>query len=189
VRTIPLASQKQLLRLISARTDMKFAADAYKYFSSTGDENARYHFLLSMVVAYCRPFTENQGIGSLMVVYPSFPDFPDPELNERHKRMMDLRNKMLSHSSIEGTKVHILAPGAESPRDGKIASGYHYVAAKLIFSLDPRFVDWLHELIVALSARLNADIDTLVKSIGSQYLKDGEIFTLDTGNKEFEWSK
>jgi len=44
-----------------------------------------------MVLAYCRPFTMNEGIGSLRGEYPAFPDFSDADMNLRHKRMMDLR--------------------------------------------------------------------------------------------------
>src|SRR3974390_2144789 len=99
--TIPLSSQKRLLRLISARTDMQYASDAFQRFKTTADEGARYHLFLAMVIAYCRPFTENYGIGSLLCEYPSFPDFADADMSLRHKRLMDLRNKFLGHSSIE----------------------------------------------------------------------------------------
>ena len=78
-----------------------------------------------MVIAYGRPFTENHGIGSLRCEYPSFPDFPDADMNLRHQRMMDLRNKLLGDSSIEGIKVWLLAPGAVSPASGPdTAVGY-----------------------------------------------------------------
>ena len=102
---IPLSAQKRLLRLISARTDMMYADDAFRHFMLTSDESARHHLFLAMVLAYCRPFTENYGIGSLRCEYPAFPDFPDADMNLRHKRFLDLRNKLLGHSSIEGTKV------------------------------------------------------------------------------------
>ena len=103
---------------------MGFASEAFHLFMATDNEGARYHFFLSMVLAYCRPFTENNGIGSLQCEYPSFPNFSDTDMNLRHQRMIDLRNKFLGHSSIEGTKVYLLAPGAVSPATGDTAVGY-----------------------------------------------------------------
>lgn len=185
---IPSTSQKRLLRLISARTDLEFASDAFRRFEVANHEDARYHFLLSMVLAYCRPFTENYGIGPLNCEYPSYPDFSDADMNLRHHRMMDLRNKFLGHSSIEGTKVWLFAPGAVSPATGETAAGYGYAVAKLGF-LDPRFVLWLHAVVNALAGRLAADINLVSKEIGSNYLKNGELYLLDTGKKPFEWSK
>ena len=184
---IPLSSQKRLLRMISARTDMIYATSAFYQFSATNDEDAKYHFYQSMVLAYCRPFTENYGIGSLLCEYPTYPDFTDADLNLRHQRMLDLRNKFLRHSSIEGTKVWLLAPDSTSPASGETAVGYGYAVAKLTFS-DSRFVSWLHELVSALTTRLVADIAVVAKEIGSNYLKNGETFQLDTGAKPFEWN-
>jgi hypothetical protein len=185
---IPLSSQKKLLRLISARTDLEFASDAFDRFMAASDEGARYHFFLSMVVAYCRPFTENIGIGSLRCEYPSFPDFADADMNVRHKRLMDLRNKMLGHSSIEGTRVWLLAPGAVSPADGETATGYGYAAAKLTFS-EPAFVAWLHEVVKVLAQRLASDIRLACRVIGGKHLKHSEICLLHSGKNPFEWTK
>jgi hypothetical protein len=165
--TIPLSSQKRLLRLISARTDMKFASDAFQQFMAAKDEDARHHFFLSMVMAYGRPFTENHGIGSLLREYPSFPDFPYAGMNLRHKRMIDLRNKLLGHSSIEGTKVWLLAPGAISPASGGKAVGYGYAVAKLVFT-KAGFVLELHDIVKVLANRLDADIRMVAKKMAKQ---------------------
>jgi hypothetical protein len=167
---------------------MKFASDAFQRFMKANDDDARHHFFLSMVIAYDRPFTENHGIGSLRCEYPSFPDFPDADMNLRHQRMMDLRNKLLGHSSIEGIKVWLLAPGAVSPASGDTAVGYGYAVAKLGFT-ETKFVSWLHDIIELLANRLDADIGMVAKEIGSNYLKSGEMHLLDTGKKPFEWTK
>ena len=185
---IPVASQKRLIRLISARTDMKFASDAFQRFATANDTDTKYDFLVSMTLAYCRPFTKNNGIGSLHCEYPSFPDFPDADMNLRHQRMIDLRNKLFGHSSIEGTKVWLLAPGAISPATGETAVGYGYASAKLDFTM-PAFVSELHDLIEVLAKRLDADIKMVAKEIGSNYLKSGETCLLDTGSKLFAWTK
>ena len=186
---IPLSSQKRLLRLISARTDMQYASDAFRRFVETNDEGTRHQLFLAMVVAYCRPFTENYGIGSLLCEYPVFPDWPDADMNLRHKRFIDLRNKFLRHSSIEGTKVHLSAPGAISPASGGTAVGYGYTVEKLVFSEEPAFVSGLHDLVVLLSRRLEDDIAVIATEVGSSHLKDGEIYQIDTGKKAFEWTQ
>jgi hypothetical protein len=129
---------------------MQYSSDALRRFVATDDEGARYHFFLATVLAYCRPFTENYGIGSLLCEYPSFPDFADADMNLRHKRFMDLRNKFLGHSSIEGTKVHLLTPGTASPASGETAVGYGYAVEKLMFSEESQFVIELHDLVTVL---------------------------------------
>ncbi len=186
---IPLACQKRLLRLISARADMQYASDAFRRFMACPDNGARYHFFLSMVLAYCRPFTENNGIGSLRCEYPTFPDFADADMNLRHTRLLDLRNKFLGHSSIEGTRVYLVGPGAVSPMSGRLEHDYGWAIEKLMFSGEERFASWLHDLILTLSLRLNDDIKLVVKEVGSNYLKSGEVYVLDTGKNPFEWTQ
>jgi hypothetical protein len=107
-----IAASKRLLRFISARYDMANALDAYNHFkeSPINSPIAEY-FFCAMVVAYGRPFTENQGIGNIKCEYPNYPDFSDQEMSERHRRLMDIRNKFLAHSSAEGTKIIIIPPG------------------------------------------------------------------------------
>src|SRR5882724_4813256 len=138
---IPASSQKRLLRLISGLTDMNYSADAYHRFMAADDADQRHHLFLSMVVAYCRPFTENHGIGSLKCEYPTFPDFADEEMNERHRKMLDLRNRFLGHSSIEGIRVWLLAPGALHPVIGVPVGDYSYAIQKREFS-HPQFAPW-----------------------------------------------
>ncbi len=166
---------------------MIYASDAFERFIATDGDVGRYHLFLSMVLAYCRPFTENHGIGSLRCEYPTFPDFPDAEMNERHKRMWDLRNRFLGHSSIEGTRVWLLAPRAANPATGAPVSDYDYLAEKLHFQ-DPRFATWLHDVVLALLSRLDSNVAVLCKEVGSHYLKDGEFYILDSG-KPFKWTQ
>src|SRR5258708_3732498 len=110
-------------------------------------------------------------------------------MNLRHKRFCDLRNKFLGHSSIEGTKVHLLAPGATSPASGEKAVGYGYAVEKLVFSEETQFVSELHDLVSTLSHRLDDDIRAVAKEVGSNYLKNGETYLIDTGKKSFEWTQ
>jgi hypothetical protein len=176
------------MRLVSARSDVLSAFSACQYLEGSTDEDLRHHLFTSLVLSYCRPFTENSGIGSLKCEYPNFPDFPDPELNLRHSRMMDIRNKILGHSSVEGIHVFLLAPGAVAESTQKVAAEFMYETGKLFFDR-PEYVPWFRDLIVALDTRLHADALKLCKEIGSRYLKRGERLKLDTGHPTFKWSK
>ena len=187
--TIPVKQQKRLLRLISARADMEAASRSFDRYTSTSDPGEQDDYFLAMVVAYYRPFTENNGIGNLLVEYPSFPDFPDEDLNLRHKRICDLRHRFMSHSSLEGTRVRLLGPGAISGYSGKPSPGYGFDTQRLIFSTRPDFAKWLHELVVKLWERLRDDIQKLSDEVGSKHLKPGEIVPLDTGIDPFKWTK
>ena len=94
--------EKRLLRLTNGWADFQYAVEAYKLFMSSTVENLNYHFLLSMVTCYFRPFTQNHRLGSLIHDYPDYPDFPDTEMNCRHDFLNEMRNKFFAHSSIEG---------------------------------------------------------------------------------------
>jgi hypothetical protein len=185
-RRIPKSKQKSLLRLISAKADVDYAVNAYEQFKAIEVKVLRYNLFLAMVVAYCRPFTANDGLGSLKVELPDWPDIGLSDARMRHDRMMILRNNFLSHSSIEGSKVVLLAPGATNPKSGEKVDGYRYEVAKLEFVRE-EYADWLIELINALGTRLDAMIADLVEELGPKYLKDGEEQWLDTG--EFKWDK
>jgi hypothetical protein len=184
---IPKASRTRLLRLISARADVDYATEAFHLLQGTDLVPVRYHLFVALVVAYCRPFTESEGIGSLRCEYPDYPDFKDPEMNARHQRMLDIRNKFLGHSSIHGTRAFLLAPGSRSPANGDIVSSYYYAVAKRLF-LHPEFIRWLAPVIDALADRLNNDLRAACAEIGGAYLSSGEVFELDTSHEDFTWT-
>jgi len=140
-----------------------------------------------MVISYMRPFTENQGIGRLQCEFPDYPDFDLPEAGSRHQRMVDLRNKFLGHSSLEGTKVVVLAPGATDPGTGEIVSKYSCNVAKNEF-LRIEFVDWLHELVDSLECKLNDAIEHALHEIGPAYLNPSEARFLETLADDFKWT-
>ena len=162
--------------------------DAFSRLRGVTDEDFRYHLFLSMVVSYCRPFTENYGIGSLLCEYPDYPTgFSElPDMQERHQRMLKLRNTFLSHSSIQGTVAVVLAPHAVHPARQEPTDDYDYAVAKIHF-LHPEYAPWFHALIEALAHRLDVDIPLVVREVAGAYLKDGEAFELDTGKPEFAW--
>lgn len=191
---IPKTSRTRLLRLISARCDLDWATEAFNLLIGTFTdplalnlEPLRYHLFVSLVVAYCRPFTESEGIGSLRCEYPDYPDFPDVEMNARHQRMIDIRNKFLGHSSVHGMRAFLLAPGAQNPATGEIIESYHYAVAKRTF-LRREFVEWLAPVIDALAGRISADLKAACADVGGAYLAPGEIFELDKRHEDFTWT-
>src|ERR1043166_3944917 len=185
--SIPRASQKRFLRLVSAHADMGYAMEAYKVLQNAHSTPADYSLFLSMIVCYCRPFTESRGIGSLLCEYPDYPDWPDPEMNLRHQRMMDIRNNFLGHSCIEGSQVFLLSPGSKHPATNETMLMHYYAVAKRHF-LRPEYSAWLYQLVDALFHRLDVDIRAVAKEIGATYLKDGETYELDTGVDQFAWT-
>jgi hypothetical protein len=172
--------------MISARADIDYAAEAFQLFQTTQCKPARYHFFVAMVMSYCRPFTESEGIGSLRYEYPNYPDFSDAKMNDRHRRMMDIRNKFLGHSSTHGTRAFLLAPGSKHPANSAPVLFYHYAVQKRHF-LRPEFVCWLADIVLALAARLGTDLGSICTGIGSIYLVSGEVVELDTGHDDFTW--
>src|SRR5438445_7044988 len=106
---IPKGSRTRLLRLISARADLDYATEAYHLLQGIELSALRYHVFVSLVLAYCRPFTESKGIGSLRCEYLEYPDFDDHEMNLRHQRMLGIVNDVLGDSSLHGTKGFHLA--------------------------------------------------------------------------------
>jgi hypothetical protein len=101
--------------------------------------------------------------------------------------MIDIRNNFLGHSSIEGSEVFLLAPGSQHPGTGKTCISFNYAVARRSF-LHPEYAPWLHQVVEALSARLDADLQTVTKEIGGAYLRDGATYKLDTGSDKFTWT-
>jgi hypothetical protein len=184
---IPKTSRNRLVRLISARADLDYATEAFHLLQATNLDPLRYHLFVSLVVAYCRPFTESEGIGSLRCEYPDYPDFSDVEMNARHQRMVDIRNKFLGHSSIHGTQAFLLAPGAQNPATGETVTSHHYAVAKRHF-LRPEFLQWLAPVIDALADRVSADLKAACAEVGDAYLASGEVFELDKSHEDFVWT-
>jgi hypothetical protein len=185
-KKIPRGSQKRLLRLISARADLDYAKDAMALFLDSGFRNQRYHFLLSFVISYARPFTESTGIGSLKCEYPDYPDTSNDDVNKAHQRIIDLRNKFFGHSSIYGSQVVILTPGAIDPGKGRITEDYSYNIAKREF-VDTKHALWLKSALDALIARIDEDLNIDIADIATKYLSHGDSAFLDTGHMDFTW--
>jgi len=182
--SIPRSLQKRFLRLVSAHADIGYAIEAFRVLQHAHSTAADYSLFLTMVVCYCRPFTESRGIGSLLREYPNYPDWPDSEMNLRHERMMEIRNDFLGHSCIEGSKVFLLSPGSKDPATGDTMDMFYYGIAKRVF-FRPEYAAWLYEVIDALFRRLHDDIRALAKEIGITYLKETEIYEFNTGVDTF----
>jgi hypothetical protein len=187
-RDIPPRQQKKLLRLISARADMDYSLKAYQGLKFAASRQDQYDRFLSFVVSYCRPFTENEGLGNLLVEFPEYPrELNIDQGDVRHQRMMDLRHKFLSHSGIHGTKIVLLAPNALDPGVKRIVNKYSCNVARREF-LDIRFADWLVEIVKSLAVKLDEMIQELLDDVGPRYLGSGEVRYLPTPADEFEWT-
>lgn len=181
-----LPKDTKLLRLASARLDIKHALDAYSILQNLDSRSPGfYHVALSMVVCYARPFFENSGAGSLFVEYPNFPDFLDEQLNVRHRRLIDLRNKFMSHSSCEGRKLMILPPGSTDPSTHTLIDRLDHVVGEREFP-DIRFFDWLKDVVVELKGRLDKDTRTRLQEIAGHLASPEE---MDTGYDKFSWTE
>jgi hypothetical protein len=140
-----------------------------------------------MVVAYGRPFTENQGVGRIQCDYPKYPDFGDADMPDRHKRLLDLRNKFLAHSSAEGTRVEIIPPGVVNPCGGQVRSSFEFNMGKRRFP-DIRFVEWLMNAPVGFGLRLHSDIRQLLQKTFRRRTGLTAPFELQTGHEGFQWT-
>ena len=179
----------RIVRLASARADLILAQEAFGFLQNTANDDARYHFFTSMVTAYCRPFPKNTGIRSLLIEYPNYPDWPDKAMNLRHENMMDLRNRILAHSSIEGTKVRIVPKGAVNPRVGKrIEFDWYDVAKRFFHGQQHQFAEWLYEIIPALNGRVNDDVLKLLPEYLKTHPDKKEAFEITDTPDTFDWS-
>ncbi len=186
--TIPKSASTRMMRLVSAGADLGKSMDACRLCLNTEDSDSRYHFLASMVIAYGRPFTESEGIGNLHCEYPNYPDFTDPDLNLRHHRMMDLRNRFFGHSSIHGTQAILFAPGYIIPGNTEAESHYWYIQGKRHFE-NRAFIEWLGPpLISALLMRVQASLREVCKGLGRAFLADGECCQVDGRYSDFDWN-
>lgn len=179
-------ASKRLLRLISARCDMASAIEAYGHFMTCPSAPAGEFFFFSMLIAYGRPFTESYKLGRIQTEYPNYPDFSDSELNLRHQRMIDLRNKFLAHSSAEGLRVMVVPPGILNPVTSETSKGFDHNVGKRVF-LDPRYAEWLIDVAVAFKGRLDQDVQN---QLGVEFasLSSSEIFELETAWNDFKWT-
>jgi hypothetical protein len=158
--------QKKLVRLISALSDMVESVEAANLIRSASEE-VYLHLFTSMVVAYRRPFTENYGVGHIQCDYPDYlEDSDDADMPFRHRRLIDLRNKFLAHSSAEGTCVQIIPPGVPNPFGPPPQTAFDFNVGKWAFP-DIRFAEWLRVVPETFKNRLRADIGRLlVESFG-----------------------
>jgi hypothetical protein len=182
--------EKQFLRFASARADVHYACQAYKLIQQCQFEKIVLHLFTSMVVSYCRPFTENNGVGSLAVEYPNYPDYDDPMMNLRHSRMIDMRHKFLSHSSVEGTRLLIIPPEVTNPLNQSIQTDWQYNIGKRQFVQPSQrpFIDWIAPICDALGERLDRKVHDLLPLIGEQHRINDKTFEIDTGAECFQWT-
>lgn len=179
---------KRVLRLLSARRDLEYTEEAMQFFLGTTSSELRYHLFVSMVVAYCRPFTENEGVGSLKIEYPNYPDYSDQEMNIRHERMVSIRHQFLAHSSLAGTKCVISS--TLHPVEGSkiVEEHFDYSIARRDFTKE-RYVIWLFDVCKALRLRVHNDLPKVLAENYSKGMGINTPITLNTDIDTFDWTK
>jgi hypothetical protein len=165
---------------------MSCAIDAYQHFMAFCENSGSEHFFFAMVVAYGRPFTQSYKLGPITCEYPNYPDFTDKDLNLRHQRMVDIRNKFLAHSSVEGTRIMLVPPGVFNPVTEETSEEFDHNIGKRMFR-DPRFSEWLIEVAIAFKGRLDMDVRRQLRKEFS-FLSSTEIVELETGWTDFKWT-
>jgi len=179
--------QKKLVRLISALSDMLDSVQAANLLLSGVADDLYGHVFLSMVVAYGRPFTENKGIGRIQCNYPRYPDFGDAEMPVRHARLLDLRNKFLAHSSVEGTRVQIIPPGVANPLGNPTKANFTFNMGKRAFA-NIQYVKWLRVAPETFGRVLYSDIEQLLQQTFGAQADLAAPFELPTGHENFRWT-
>lgn len=164
---------------------MAHALDAYGHYTASLGTPAAEHFFFAMVVAYGRPFFESHGVGLIKCEYPKYPDFTDHDMNLRHQRLIDLRNKFLAHSSAEGTRVMVIPSGLPDPLTGIAQNQFDHNVGKRTF-LDPPYAHWLIDVIYAFKGRLDVDVK---KQLKKEFEKKTEPFEIETGWEGFKWTE
>ncbi|MDX6765152.1 MAG: hypothetical protein SFU85_00010 [Candidatus Methylacidiphilales bacterium] len=172
---------------MSAIADMEESRQAYQSFKQS-PSLLQHYFFESMVIAYYRPFTQNHGVGCILANFPNYPDYSDPEMNARHLRMQDLRNKFVAHSSIEGTRVFIVPPGVLHPVKQSTSSNFDYAVMRRYFPR-PDLADWLFEVCGAFRLRLEAELTALLDRYGPRIASYSQVTELLAPESPFEWSK
>ncbi len=177
---------KRLLRLISARYDMYNGLEAYAAFKELVGTTAGEHSFFAMAVAYGRPFTNNHGLGTIKCEFPDYPDFKEPDMILRHQRLLDLRNKFIAHSSLEGTRVLVVPPGIPDPGTSVVRGHFEYYTGKRTF-FEPAFAAWLVEVVLAFKARLDTAVRSRLQAeFGTETFSSP--VELDTGWEDFKWT-
>ena len=181
--------EKRLIRLTNGWADLLYAKQAYQLFMTSPSEGHSYHFLLSMVICYFRPFTQNDGLGRLIDDYRDYPDFADGEMNRRHVCLNELRNNFFAHSSILGIKLELIPPNVPNPKKHQASTVWDFNIGKRLFSWDHYrpLVEWAFPVIPAFMERLEADIQTLLQKMGPKYKITDKAFPLDTGADAWNW--
>lgn len=112
-------SKKELYKLAVARSDITAALEisnlVLREVKSLGDD-LYYPLLNALIVCYSRPFSPNKPLGSLKKKWHKF---NNPDFQEIHEEILELRDKVVAHSDLEVRRVHIYPRGTPLPELGK----------------------------------------------------------------------
>ena len=104
-------SRLEFHRIAVAARDIECAAQGFQLILELNCEPAdnRYQTLLfGAVISYARPFTSNDGFGSLPKKWQKFYSH---HLQEKHAEIIEYRNTVAAHSDIKHNKLYIYPRG------------------------------------------------------------------------------
>jgi hypothetical protein len=102
--------KKELYKFIVANSDIyaaKYACDCFVENVSNMQDTLYFPLLETIIISYSRPFSANKPLGSL---HKKWGIFKKDRYNLLHKRILEMRNKIIAHSDFEIRKVQIIPP-------------------------------------------------------------------------------
>lgn len=101
----------ELHRVAVAARDITCAVESFSLMIEMKADQASdlyMSLLFGAVVSYCRPFTNNDGLGKSS---KKWSQFGDTNLTELHIELIDYRNNVVAHSDIKNNKLLIFPSG------------------------------------------------------------------------------
>jgi hypothetical protein len=154
--------KKELYKLTVARSDIGAAHSTCKLLLNTVKnllDDLCMPLQAAIVISYARPFTKNDPYGALPEKWQRF---STPSHTSLHKKMLELRHKVIAHSDAEARIVHIYPPGFRISPDMVSAC---YGSGCTTFALP---LDAFREFMLLskdLGTRINDKIDQLLDEI------------------------
>ena len=79
--------------------DFEMALQTIKTLDDHENNNVRYPLLRDIVVTYCRPFTESNGIG-INKDFHGVKKFPNEQMKLLHSKLLTLRKELFAHTDL-----------------------------------------------------------------------------------------
>jgi hypothetical protein len=160
------ARKRDLYRLVVARSDVTAAYYGCELLLERvrGFRDSLYYPLFaSVVVCYARPFTRNRPFGPLPQKWARF---PDPTLQNAHRKMIKARNELIAHSDTSVRKARIIPPGyLAATHDGKDFRSEEVGVQVESYYIEIPFFRTALKTASDLGRRLESEIDLMIREL------------------------